>query len=77
MRSKGHNMERYSLFGTEYSAVDYKTATNNIIHYAQQHKSYGVSALAVHGLVTSIIDPDIRDVINKVQMIVPDGQPVR
>lgn len=70
-------MERYSLFGTEYSAVDYKTATNNIIHYAQQHKSYGVSALAVHGLITSILDPFLKGIINNIQMIVPDGQPVR
>jgi len=70
-------MERYSLFGTEYSAVDYKTATNNIIHYAQQHKSYGVSALAVHGLITSILDPFLKGIIHNIQMIVPDGQPVR
>lgn len=68
---------RYKLFLPEYSAVNYDTASDIIISKAEKNTSYGVSALAVHGLVTSILDDHLGKVINKIQMIVPDGQPVR
>ncbi|QNL22933.1 WecB/TagA/CpsF family glycosyltransferase [Hyphobacterium sp. CCMP332] len=40
-------------------------------------KSFGVSALAVHGLITSLEDQELRNLIHKIDLIVPDGQPIR
>ncbi len=70
-------MKKYNLFGTKYSDVDYKKATDIIIENAKKHRSYGVSALAVHGLIESILNSKVKMNINNIHMIVPDGQPIR
>lgn len=44
---------------------------------AIQRASFTVSALAVHGLITSVRDVKLKALIKKIDMIVPDGQPVR
>ena len=67
----------YKLFVPNYAAVDYKSASNIIIEKGKLRKSFGVSALAVHGLITSIYDDKLKENINKIDMIVPDGQPIR
>ena len=69
--------EKYRLFLPAYANVDYERASDIIVANARQHKSFGVSALAVHGLVTSITDEVLGQEINKIDLIVPDGQPVR
>ncbi len=37
----------------------------------------GVSALAVHGVMTGVMDQEHRYRLNQLELIVPDGQPVR
>uniref|UniRef100_UPI00404852FE WecB/TagA/CpsF family glycosyltransferase n=2 Tax=Roseivirga sp. TaxID=1964215 RepID=UPI00404852FE len=69
--------KKYKLFVPEYADVDYDSASGIIIENAIQRRSFGVSALAVHGLVTSFSNSELGAVINKIDMIVPDGQPVR
>jgi len=69
--------EKRNLFGIDYAVVDYESASEIIIENAAQHNSFGVSALAVHGLVTSVKDGAIGERVKKIQMVVPDGQPVR
>jgi len=73
----GKQFEKRTLFGIDYAIVDYEQASNVIIRHAEAHKSFGVSALAVHGLVTSVRDHAIGERVRKIDMIVPDGQPVR
>ncbi|OEK02477.1 glycosyl transferase [Roseivirga sp. 4D4] len=68
---------KYKLFVPEYADVDYNSASEIIIDYASKRNSFGVSALAVHGLIESLVNVELRDVINKIDLIVPDGQPVR
>lgn len=65
------------LFGVDYASVDYKSATEIIIHNALQNRSFGVSALAVHGLVESKRSEAIGRHIARIDMIVPDGKPVQ
>ena len=65
------------LFSVHYSLVDYHSASDIIIDHAVAHDSYGVSALAVHGLVESIHDPELNRQVNSIDMVVPDGQPIR
>lgn len=65
------------LFSVSYSITNYDDASDIIIQKALGHISYGVSALAVHGLVESVKDPSLRASLEKIDMIVPDGQPVK
>jgi N-acetylglucosaminyldiphosphoundecaprenol N-acetyl-beta-D-mannosaminyltransferase len=69
--------EKYQLFLPEYANLDYDSASDIIIERARKNESFGVSALAVHGLMTSITDQELGNKINLIDMIVPDGQPVR
>lgn len=67
---------RYRLFLPEYCALPCETAAQVIVEKARQHQSYGVAALAVHGLIESVNKPDLGSKINSIDMIVPDGQPI-
>lgn len=67
----------HKLFWVDYADVDYNSASDIIIEKAKENKSFGVSALAVHGLMTSGTNKDLGKVINEIDLIVPDGQPVR
>ncbi|GAB3555228.1 WecB/TagA/CpsF family glycosyltransferase [Spirosoma fluminis] len=60
-----------------YAIVDYNLASNVIIENALNHLSFGVSALAVHGLMEAFNRPDLEKALSKIQLIVPDGQPIR
>ena len=75
--STANKFKTYPLFLPRYADVDYESASDLIIEAGKNHESFGVSALAVHGLMTSLTDGQLRNSINKIQMIVPDGQPVR
>lgn len=68
---------KYRLFVPEYAIVDYESASEIIIENALERNSFGVSALAVHGLMESVKNEKLRKVINRIDLIVPDGQPVR
>lgn len=74
---KNTEFKKYRLFLPEYADVDYDSASDIIIEHARANQSFGVSALAVHGLMTSVADSDLGNLINKIDLIVPDGQPVR
>jgi N-acetylglucosaminyldiphosphoundecaprenol N-acetyl-beta-D-mannosaminyltransferase len=65
------------LLGVNVSRVDYDAAVDAIIQAAQLRLSFGVTALAVHGVMEAHHDRDFADLINRLHMITPDGQPVR
>jgi exopolysaccharide biosynthesis WecB/TagA/CpsF family protein len=71
------DFEKKNLFGIDYAIVDYESASDVIIQQAEQNRSFGVSALAVHGLVTSVREKSVGEKVKKIPMVVPDGQPVR
>ena len=66
-----------SLFNIGYTITDYEEATDIITQNAMNRVSFGVSALAVHGLIESYKDRSLREKVNKLDMVLPDGQPVR
>lgn len=68
---------RHNLVGVRINAVDYEAATSKIIDAAKNRKPFGVSALAVHGVMTGVMDNEHRHRLNQLELIVPDGQPVR
>lgn len=69
--------EKRSLFGIEYAITDYQSAAEIIVSHAENHDSFGVSALAVHGLVTALRETAVGEQVRRIHLIVPDGQPIR
>ena len=67
----------FNLLGVTISAVDYEAAVDKIIDAGKRRKPLGVSALAVHGVMTGVMDNEHRHRLNDLELIVPDGQPVR
>ena len=68
---------RHNLLGVRINAVDYEAAVAKIIDAAKERRPFGVSALAVHGVMTGVLDTEHRHRLNQLELIVPDGQPVR
>lgn len=65
------------LLGVRLDAVDYEEAQRRILVAAREGRSLGVSALAVHGVMTGVLDAEQRWRINHLDLVTPDGQPVR
>ena len=68
---------KYNVLGVHISAVDYEDAVSRIIDAAEKKLPLAVSALAVHGVMTGVLDPIHRYRLNQLDLVVPDGQPVR
>lgn len=68
---------RKKILGIGINAVDYETAVEKIIAAAKEKRPFAVSALAVHGVMTGATDRTHRYRLNKLDLVVPDGQPVR
>ena len=66
-----------NIIGVQINAVDYEAAVKKIIVAAQKREAMSVSALAVHGVMTGVLDPIHRYRLNHLDIVVPDGQPVR
>lgn len=71
------DLGKQNILGIGISAVDYDTATQQIIAAAVDRRPFAVSALAVHGVMTGALDAVHRHRLNRLDLIVPDGQPVR
>ncbi len=68
---------KFNVLGVMINAIDYEAAQSQIIAAAHQRQSFGVTALAVHGVMTGALDRIHQYRLNQLQLIVPDGQPVR
>lgn len=71
------NQGKHSILGINVHAVDYEYAVATIVEAAGQHQPCAVSALAVHGVMTGLFDPVHTRRLNGLDLVVPDGQPVR
>ena len=68
---------KHNLLGVQINAIDYEAAVDRITQAAHARQSLGVSALAVHGVMTGVLDAEHGYRLNKLDLVVPDGQPVR
>jgi N-acetylglucosaminyldiphosphoundecaprenol N-acetyl-beta-D-mannosaminyltransferase len=66
-----------NVLGILVDAVDYPAALLRILDAARDRRPYGVSALAVHGVMTGVGDDVHRHRLNALDLVTPDGQPVR
>ncbi len=68
---------KVDVIGVQVDAVDYDAAVSRVISAAIDQRSYRVSALAVHGVMTGVDDPEHLARLNEFDLVTPDGQPVR
>lgn len=66
-----------SVLGVSVDVIDYAAATSRIVAAAEAGRSMAVSALAVHGVMTGVLDRTHRHRLNRLDIVAPDGQPVR
>lgn len=76
-KPSGIDAGKQNVLGVRVDAVDYDAAVNKIITAARQQKALSVSALAVHGVMTGVLDETHRYRLNHLDLVCPDGQPVR
>lgn len=70
-------IQSLNVLGVKVSRVDYLSAVGAIIDAAHKRRSFGVSALAVHGVMEAYRDRAFSEAVNRLDLITPDGQPVR
>jgi exopolysaccharide biosynthesis WecB/TagA/CpsF family protein len=79
--TKGHvpagAMARHEVLGVRVAATDYDHVCTAIRDSAHAGQSLTVTALAVHGVMTGALDAEHRRRLNALDLVVPDGQPVR
>lgn len=68
---------KWPVLGVKVDAVDYEAAVERTIAAARAKRSFKVTALPVHGIMTGARDDVHRYRLNTFDLLVPDGQPVR
>ncbi len=68
---------RHDVLGVRIHATHYAQAVDAIFEAAYARQAFAATALAVHGVMTGASDPEQRARLNSLDLVVPDGQPVR
>ena len=68
---------RHSVLGVMVDAIDLETATERVVAAARKQRPLALAALAVHGVMTGVQDRDHNALLNSLDVVAPDGQPVR
>jgi N-acetylglucosaminyldiphosphoundecaprenol N-acetyl-beta-D-mannosaminyltransferase len=66
-----------SVLGILVNVIDYEAAVERVLAAAHERHGLSVAALAVHGVMTGVLDPEHKFRLNHLDLAVPDGQPVR
>jgi exopolysaccharide biosynthesis WecB/TagA/CpsF family protein len=66
-----------NVLGVLIDAVDYDAATDQVVTAAHERRPFALTALAVHGVMTGVLDPAHNARLNSFDLVTPDGQPVR
>lgn len=70
-------MAKYPVLGVLVDALEPTEAVSLVMSAARDGKPLTVSALATHGVMTGVDDRQQRYRLNNLDLVVPDGQPVR
>ena len=68
---------KQNLLGVLVDAVDYESVVARIFGAARAGKPLSCTALAVHGVMSGVLDSQHRHRLNSLDVVTPDGQPVR
>ncbi len=66
-----------NVVGVLVDVIDYEGAIDYVIAHAKQRRPAAISALAVHGVMTGVLDKQHQHRLNNLDVVLPDGQPVR
>lgn len=66
-----------NLVGILVDGIDQQDATEMVLAAAREGRGLAVSAIAVHGVMTGVMDSTHRYRLNHLDLVVADGQPVR
>ncbi len=66
-----------NVIGILIDALDYEASVDFILRAARERRGAAISALAVHGVMTGVLDSAHKFRLNHFDLLVPDGQPVR
>jgi exopolysaccharide biosynthesis WecB/TagA/CpsF family protein len=77
MNGSTRQIPKVPIFGIGVSVTDYADACAAIMEAARTRRSYAVSALATHGLTEAARDGELGELVNSIELVTPDGQPVR
>ncbi len=70
-------MTKKNVIGVLVDPTTYEGAVDRIITAAKERESFAGTALAVHGIVIGARDSQQRYRLNRLDLLAPDGQPVR
>jgi N-acetylglucosaminyldiphosphoundecaprenol N-acetyl-beta-D-mannosaminyltransferase len=65
------------LLGVLVDALDYDAAIGKVLAAVRERRPFALTALAVHGVVTGANDAVHKARLNALDVVTPDGQPVR
>jgi N-acetylglucosaminyldiphosphoundecaprenol N-acetyl-beta-D-mannosaminyltransferase len=68
---------KLNVLGVLVDALDYDAAVAKVMAAARHRRPLSVTALAVHGVMTGVRDPLHNSRLNAIDVVAPDGQPVR
>jgi exopolysaccharide biosynthesis WecB/TagA/CpsF family protein len=68
---------RKPIFGVSVSVTDYDQVTRYVIDAARRRQGAVVDLMSVHGLAASFRSESFRTMLNGMDVVAPDGQPVR
>ena len=71
------NLGKRNVLGILIDAVDYEAAISFVFECARNNRGALISAVAVHGVMTGVLDPEHKYRLNGFDLLIPDGQPVR
>jgi N-acetylglucosaminyldiphosphoundecaprenol N-acetyl-beta-D-mannosaminyltransferase len=66
-----------NVLGILIDAIDYEAAVDGVLRAAREKRGFTVSAVAVHGLMTGVLDSEQKYRLNHFDLLAPDGQPIR
>lgn len=66
-----------NVLGVLVDAIDYEAATEQVVAAGRERRPLALTALAVHGVMTGVLDPAHNARLNAFDVVTPDGQPVR
>src|SRR5262245_11184917 len=68
---------KHKVAGVRVDAGDYEAQVERIMRAAHERQPLAVAAVSVHGVMVSVRDKTHRYRLNALDVVVPDGQPVR
>jgi N-acetylglucosaminyldiphosphoundecaprenol N-acetyl-beta-D-mannosaminyltransferase len=71
------DLGKRNVIGILINAMDYEAVLDFIFSAAHEKKAATISAMAVHGVMTGVLDSEHKFRLNHFDLLVPDGQPIR